>query len=72
MGLRAVPKLRAKAEIDMDKLKKPLIWTLVVFCIYALIRQPDQSADMVKGAMAGVGDGLKSIGNFLDALIIQD
>ncbi len=56
----------------MNKIKKPLIWTLVIFCIYALIRSPDQSADMVKEAMGGVGEGLKSIGNFLNALLIQD
>ncbi|MGL5828691.1 MAG: hypothetical protein ACRC0L_03875 [Angustibacter sp.] len=56
----------------MAKLKKPLIWTLVIFCLYALIRSPDQSADMVKEAMSGVGEGLESIGNFLDALILQD
>ncbi len=55
--------------ILMEKFKRPLMWAIIIFCVYAVIQSPDQAANMVKTATNGVAQGLKSVGNFFDALL---
>ena len=53
----------------MGRLKKPLIWLLVAFFVYAVFRSPDQAADIVRGAWDGIVSGLGSVAAFFDALL---
>ncbi len=53
----------------MQRLKKILLWVLVAFVAYAIFTSPDQAADIVKTSGSILGDGLKNIGNFFDALL---
>lgn len=53
----------------MDRLKKPLFWLLVIFCIYAVFRSPDQAASIVRSAGVGLSDAVHAIGRFFDALL---
>ncbi len=53
----------------MGRLKRPLLWLLVAFFVYAIFKSPDQAAGIVKGGWAGLMDGLRAVGNFFDALL---
>ena len=53
----------------MNGLKKLLLWLVVAFCVYAIFKSPDQAANIVKAALNGLGDVLKAIGHFFDALL---
>ncbi|GAA4350578.1 hypothetical protein [Angustibacter luteus] len=55
--------------IGIGKLKKPLIWLVVAFFAYAIVKSPDQAADIVHSAWNGLLDGLQAIGHFFDALL---
>ena len=53
----------------MNKLKRPLLWLLLAFFIYAIVKSPDQAASMVRSAGDGIGAGLQAVGRFFDALL---
>lgn len=53
----------------MDRLKRPLFWLVVVFCVYAVFRSPDQAAGIVKSAGEGLQDGVGAVMRFFDALL---
>ena len=53
----------------MQRVKKILMWVLVAFAAYAVFTSPDQAADIVKTSGSMLGDGLKNIGSFFDALL---
>jgi hypothetical protein len=55
--------------IGMGRLKKPLLWLLVAFFVYAIFKSPDQAAGIVKSGWAGIGEGLQAVGHFFDALL---
>jgi hypothetical protein len=54
---------------DMQRVKKILLWVLVAFAAYAIFTSPDQAADIVKTSGSMLGDGVKNLGNFFDALL---
>lgn len=51
------------------KLKSILIWLLVVFVVFALVRNPERSAELVRGAWDAIADGIVAIGRFFSALV---
>jgi hypothetical protein len=53
----------------MTKLRKPLMWVVVAFLVYAVFKSPDQAAAMVRAGWSGILDGLAAVGHFFDALL---
>lgn len=53
----------------MGRLKRPLIWVLVAFLVYAVFKSPDQAAGIVRGAWDGIVTGLGAVAAFFDALL---
>lgn len=53
----------------MGRLKKPLLWMLVAFFVYAIVKSPDQAAGIVKGGWDGIAQGARAVGTFFDALL---
>jgi len=53
----------------VQRVKKPLLWTLLAFFIYAIVTSPSQAADILQTAWDIVVAGFKSIGDFFDALL---
>jgi hypothetical protein len=51
------------------KLRRVLLWILVIFAIYAIFNSPDQAADITRAAYDGIASGLASVGEFFDALL---
>ena len=58
-----------RREAGMGRLKKPLIWVLVAFLVYAVFKSPDQAAGIVRGAWDGIISGLGAVAAFFDALL---
>ncbi|GAB3591928.1 hypothetical protein GCM10027446_11590 [Angustibacter peucedani] len=55
----------------MGRLKKPLLWLVVAFFVYAIFKSPDQAAGIVKSGWDGLLEGLRAVGHFFDALLAQ-
>ena len=55
----------------MQRVKKILLWAFVAFGAYAIFTSPDQAADIVGTSGDILVDGVKSIGQFFDALLEQ-
>jgi len=53
----------------MAKLRKPVLWLLLAFFLYAVVKSPDQAASIVRSAWDGISEGLRSVGRFFDALL---
>ena len=53
----------------MGKLRKPLIWVLVAFFVYAVFRSPDQAAGIARNGWDGIVSGLGAVAAFFDALL---
>lgn len=53
------------------KLKKILPWTLLIFFVYAILKSPTQAASLVDTAWNILVEGLKSVGDFFNALLNQ-
>lgn len=50
-------------------IKKFLLWVLVGFIVYAIITNPDGSADIVKAIWHVIAEGFKNIGRFFSGLM---
>jgi hypothetical protein len=53
------------------KVKKIVSWTLLVFFVYAIVTSPTQAAGIVNSIWDIIVQGLKSIGDFFNALLNQ-
>jgi hypothetical protein len=51
------------------RVKKIVLWTLVAFFAYAIVKSPGQAADLVRTVWDIILEGFKSIGSFFDALL---
>ena len=51
------------------KVKMTLIWVLVIFAVYAVIRSPDRAADIVEGVWDVIVGAFSSIGQFFYSLL---
>jgi hypothetical protein len=53
----------------MQRVKKIVLWTLLAFFVYAVVKSPNQAADLVRTVWDIILQGLKSVGSFFDALL---
>ena len=53
----------------MQRVKKIVLWTLLAFFVYAIVKSPSQAADIVHNIWDIILQGFKSIGSFFDALL---
>lgn len=53
----------------MGKIRRPLMWVVVAFLVYAVFKSPDQAADIVRAAWDGILGGLGAVARFFDALL---
>ncbi|HEX7462133.1 MAG TPA: hypothetical protein VF317_08175 [Dermatophilaceae bacterium] len=53
----------------MQRVKKIVLWGLLAFFVYAIVKSPSQAADIFRTLWDIVVQGLKSIGSFFDALL---
>lgn len=53
----------------MARLKKPLLWLVVAFFVYAIFKSPEQAAGIVKAGWDGLVAGARAVGHFFDALL---
>jgi hypothetical protein len=53
----------------MQRVKKILPFTLLVFFVYAIVRSPTQAADLIHTLWDIIVQGLQSIGDFFDAVL---
>lgn len=51
------------------RVKKFLWITLILFIVYAVIVSPTDAANVVKSALGKLGNGLNSVGQFVNALM---
>jgi hypothetical protein len=54
---------------DVQRVKKIVLWTLLAFFVYAIVKSPSQAADILRTLWDIVVQGVKSIGSFFDALL---
>lgn len=67
---RALQQASSNPEVmSVGRLRKPLLWIVIAFFVYAVFKSPDQAASIVKGGWAGLGDGARAVGHFFDALL---
>jgi len=52
-----------------DRVKKVAGWLLVAFLVYAIVKSPNQAADIVRTSLDVIVQGVRSIGTFFDALM---
>ncbi len=53
----------------MPKLRRVLLWVVLAFFLYAVVKSPDQAASIVRSAWDGIAEGLRAVGRFFDALL---
>ncbi|MEU5975570.1 hypothetical protein [Streptomyces sp. NPDC047315] len=53
----------------MAQAKKVVLWMLVVFVLYTIIKTPERAADLVQIGFQGISDAADSIGEFMTELI---
>jgi hypothetical protein len=53
----------------MQRVKKIVLWTLLAFFVYAIVKSPSQAADILRTVWDIILQAFKSIGSFFDALL---
>jgi hypothetical protein len=53
----------------MKHVKKIVLWTLLAFFIYAVVKSPSQAADIIRSAWDIIVQAFKGIGSFFDAIL---
>ncbi|MFZ5871621.1 MAG: hypothetical protein ACOYXW_13990 [Actinomycetota bacterium] len=53
------------------KVRTVLVWSVVVFFVYAVFTSPDQAAGLVRGALDGLTGLAGAVGAFFDALLVS-
>ena len=53
----------------MRRVWKIVGWIVVIYLIYAIIRSPQQAADVVLGIFEILANGVRSIATFFDTLL---
>ncbi|MEU9603954.1 hypothetical protein [Streptomyces sp. NPDC048057] len=53
----------------MAQAKKVVLWMLVVFVLYTIIKTPERAADLVQIGFQGISDAADSIGEFMTELV---
>lgn len=68
-AVRCCPAALEQEVIGVGKVRKPLLWLVVAFFLYAIFKSPDQAASIVKSGWDGLLEGLRAVGRFFDALL---
>ena len=55
----------------MGRLKKPLLWLIIAFFVYAIFKSPTQAAGIVNSAWDGLVAAARAVGRFFDALLAR-
>jgi hypothetical protein len=50
-------------------LRKVLTWLVLAFVVFYIIKQPDDSADLVRSAGRALGDAATSLADFVGSLV---
>ncbi len=53
----------------MPKARKVILAIIIIFCVYAVLKYPTQSANTVTNFFNLVVDGLRAIGEFFNSLL---
>jgi len=53
----------------MQRVRKIVLWSLLAFFVYAIVKSPTQAADIARSLWDILVQGLKSIGSFFDAIL---
>jgi len=53
----------------VQRVKKIVLWGLLAFFVYAIVKSPSQAADILRTIWDIILQGFKSIGSFFDALL---
>ncbi|MEO8557397.1 MAG: hypothetical protein ABI474_12085 [Actinomycetota bacterium] len=53
----------------MQRVKKIVLWTVLAFFVYAIVKSPGQAADILRTIWDLIVQGFKSLGSFFDALL---
>jgi hypothetical protein len=69
VGVSCDHRRKAYQGDDVQRVKKTVLWTLLAFFVYAMVKSPSQAADIVHTVGDIIMQGLKSIGSFFDALL---
>ncbi|WP_186319001.1 hypothetical protein [Streptomyces sp. SAJ15] len=55
--------------MGLAQAKKIVLYGLVIFVLYTIIKTPERAAELVQVGFEGISDAAKSIGDFMTALI---
>ena len=53
----------------MQRVKKIVLWTLLAFFVYAIVKSPAQAADIARNIWSIIAQGFSAVGSFFDALL---
>jgi len=53
----------------VQRVKKIVLWGVLAFFVYAIVKSPSQAADILRTIWDIVVQGVTSIGSFFDALL---
>ena len=53
----------------MQRVKKIVLWTLLAFFVYAIVKSPSQAADIARNTWSIIAQGFSAVGSFFDALL---
>ncbi|MEP7018588.1 MAG: hypothetical protein ABI899_11295 [Actinomycetota bacterium] len=53
----------------MQRVKKFVLWGLLAFFLYAIVKSPSQAADIARNIWDIIAQGFSSVGSFFDALL---
>ncbi len=56
----------------MQRVRKIVLWALLAFFVYAIVKSSTQAADIARNIWDLVGQGLASVGSFFDALLTKN
>jgi hypothetical protein len=53
----------------VQRVKKIVLWGLLVFFAYAILKSPSQAADIARNIWDIIAQGFGAVGSFFDALL---
>lgn len=56
-------------ELPVQRVKKFVLWGLLAFFVYAIVKSPSQAADIARTVWDIIAQGFSSVGSFFDALL---
>lgn len=53
----------------VQRVKKIVLWTLLAFFVYAIVKSPSQAADIARNIWDIIAQGFSAVSSFFDALL---